>query len=132
MVRRGDISAVALRHAGGDRTCMLICGDEIDRLGHCRLSRLNVRCRVALKGRRALDSQRGEATDESNLLQDVLRMPGIVHVAHEKSWFTLGNQSVERLGNALKLPHSWRYTSFHLVSVQAAGEMGRSDKNRLL
>jgi hypothetical protein len=59
-------------------------------------------------------------------------MPGIIHVAHEKAWFTYRNESGERLGNALELPHSRRYASFRLIAASWAGEMSCSDKNRLL
>jgi hypothetical protein len=106
VIRHRNISVVALWHSGGDRPCVLICGDEIDRFGHRLLSRLNIRCRVALKGRWTLYSQSSEATDKSGLVQHVLRMPGIVHVPHKKSWFTFWNESAERLSNPRELLHS--------------------------
>src|SRR6266700_721303 len=106
MVGRRSVFAVTLRHARGDRARVLVCDNEINGLGDGRLIGLDVRRRIALIGGRALHSQGGEAAHEPHLLEDALRMPGVVHVPHEKCRLGLTHEPRELVGDSLELPHS--------------------------
>src|SRR5436309_9128451 len=89
VIRGRNVSRIALRDAGGDRTRVIVCSNEIDRFSDRLLPGLDVRRRIALKRRRALHSQRRETAQEPRLFQDALRMPGIIHIPHEECRFSL-------------------------------------------
>src|SRR6266581_5471886 len=132
MIRRCEVSSVALRNACSDRARVLVRDNEINRLSDRPLPGLNVRRRIALKGRRALHSQGCEAAHESRLHEDALGMPGVVHVPHEQCRLAFTHASRELVGNSLELPHPRRHPCFAFIVVPGTREMSGRDENRLL
>src|SRR5215470_18468010 len=129
MIRRRKVFGVALRNACSDRARVPVRDDKIDRLGDRPLPGLNVRRRIALKGGRALHSQRGEAAHEPRPREDALGMPGVVRVAHEECRLALTHASRELVGDSCELPHPRGHTRFAFIAAPGTREMGRCDEN---
>src|SRR5437773_7044934 len=130
VIRVRNVSCIALRDAGGDRTRVIVCSNEIDRFSDRLLPGLDVRRRIALKRRRALHSQRRETAQEPRLFQDALRMPGIIHIPHEECRFSLMRQSGESVGNSFELAYPGGSAGFRFFVASSGGEMGRRRENR--
>src|SRR5688572_26166580 len=125
MIRRCNVSPITLRHTRSDRPRTLVCDDEIYGLGDRWLSGVNPCRRIGIKGGRALDTQRSEAARKTRFFEDGLRVPGIIHVSHEKRGLVLTHKAFELAGNPFELAHSWRPARFRLYRVPRRSEMRR-------